>query len=313
MAATQSPYEHQTHNEINSTSNNMGNAEADIASAIDALLAPPPPRDTLAATGQNLFPMRPAAQIFLLPDDGDGKRILKAGLNPNMSEANAMRFVAQRTSIPVPRVIDTYTFNGRATIVMSHLPGVQLARIWDSMNLASRSRIIVQLQDIISQLSALRGSSYSTLWEQPCEDIFFKHFPAGQRTIPYGPFATRAEYNQGLIEALKRSHPSGKIEASDSELVCQLLQSTDEDKVFSHGDLHLGNIMVDEDTATITGLLDWGAAGFSIRGREYYEANSRARRRLWIEALDTLFPENEKAHFGLLDRLDNALIRYTFI
>lgn len=312
MAATEHPREHQAHSETNLTSH-PENVEADIASAIDALLAPPPPEDPLAATGQNLFPMRPAPQIFLLPDNGNGKRILKAGLNPNMSEAEAMRFVAQHTSIPVPRVIDTYIFNGRATIVMSHLSGVELARIWDTLDLVSRSSIIAQLQNIVCQLSSLRGSSYSTLWEQPCEDIFFKHFPAGQSVIPYGPFASRAEYNQGLIEALKRSNPSGKLEASDSELVCQLLQSTDEDKTFSHGDLHLGNIMVDENTATITGLMDWGAAGFSIRGREYYEAKSRARRRSWTDALDAIFPEGEKAHFELLDRLDNALIRYTFI
>lgn len=312
MAATGYPHNHQPRDGIHQPSSN-GKVESAVASAIDALLAPPPPQDPLAATGQNLFPMRPAAQIFLLPDNGNGKRILKAGLNPNMSEAEAMRFVAQNTSIPVPRVIDTYIFNGQATIVMSHLPGVELARIWGTMDLVSRSSIIAQLQNIVCQLSSLRGSSYSTPWEEPCEDIFFKHFPAGQSVITYGPFTSRAEYNQGLIEALKRSNPSGKLEASDSELVCQLLQSTDEDKIFSHGDLHLGNIMVDEDTATITGLMDWGAAGFSIRGREFYEAKSRARRRSWTDALHAIFPEGEKVQFELLDRLNNALIRHTFI
>lgn len=312
MAATGYPHNHQSRDEINQTSNKM-DLEPAVASAIDALLAPPPPQDPLAATGQNLFPTRPGVQIYLLPDNGNGRRILKAGLNPNMSEAEAMRFVAQNTSIPVPHVIDTYVFNGRSNIVMSHVPGVQLVRIWDSMDPTARSSVIAQLRDIVRQLSSLRGSSYSALWQQPCEDIFFKHHPFHNVTFSYGPYATRAEYNRGLVEALERSNPSSGVEAPDKELVHQLLEVDDEEKVFSHGDFHLGNIVVDENTATITGLLDWEGAGFSIRGREYYEAKSRARRPSWSEALDLIFSESEREQYELLDRLNESLIRYTFI
>lgn len=58
-------------------------------------------------------------------------------------------------------------------------------------------------------------------------------------------------------------------------------------KVLTHGDLHPGNVVFDGNV--ITGVLDWGQSGFSIREREYFEARSRTRDVDWMALLDTIF------------------------
>lgn len=286
----------------------MSDLDADIAT----LIAEPSAEDEFI-TGKILSPNTPGPKVVQLPDEGFGVHIMKFGTSVTMCEAEAMRYVGENTTIPVPRVIKAYVAGGKGYIIMSRLEGERLGDVWDSMSPATRLKIIEQLQDMISQLSSLSGGSYGALWDQPCEDIFFKHLPFRHGELTYGPYANRKEYNQGLIEALKRSTPSMNVEAADAQLISHLLAVDDEQKIFCHGDLHRFNILVDKDTGKITGLVDWEAAGFSPRGRDYYEAKSRARRPSWTDTLEFIFPEQEKVHFELFSQLDRALTRYTCI
>jgi hypothetical protein len=59
-----------------------------------------------------LYPRPMGPKIFLLPKED---RILKVGISVKLSEAEAMRFVASKTSIPVPAVHDAYEQEAGAT------------------------------------------------------------------------------------------------------------------------------------------------------------------------------------------------------
>jgi aminoglycoside phosphotransferase (APT) family kinase protein len=255
-----------------------------------------------------LYPRPMGPKIFLLPKED---RILKVGVK--LSEAEAMRSVASKTSIPVPTVHDAYEQEGRSYIIMSRVHGKPLGEVWSSLCTEQKATIIRQLNHYMAELGTLSGDFYGSLWKSPLEDIFFHHFPFKiYEKTQYGPYFSRQEYNTGLVAALRNSRPDQALSASDQALAEKLLQIDDERTVFSHGDLHVNNIIVD-DACCITGIVDWEGAGFSIPGRDYYEARSRARNKDWTEALPCIFPKDAQVHYELLQELDLALIRYTMI
>ena len=157
----------------------------------------------------------------------------------------------------------------------------------------------------MAELATLSGDFYGALWKSPLEDIFFHHFPFRNEKVQYGPYFSRQEYNTGLVAALANSRPDQTLSASDQALAEKLLRLDDERRVFSHGDLHLNNIIID-DSCRITGIVDWEGAGFSIPGRDYYEAKTRARKKEWTEALSCVFPKEAQVHYELLRELERA-------
>lgn len=238
-------------------------------------------------------------------------RVLKAG-TVKMAEAEAMRFVAAKTTIPVPEVYESYERDGNGYIFMSRIEGELLGDVWKYMNEEQQRSVISQMRDFVNQLSSLEGDFYGSLWHQPCEDVWFCHWPFKQITPKYGPYYSRKEYNDGLILALANSTPSGTVEGLE-ELVERIAADNDEKMVFSHGDLHTLNILVDQSTSRITGVIDWGGAGFSIPGRDYYEARARSGPATWKSALDDIFPESAQVHFELLHETDQTMRKWTLI
>ena len=81
-------------------------------------------------------------------------------------EAETMRFVAQNTSIPIPKMIDHWPMShgteGIAMeymqerplkgIVMEYIQGRPLATVWPSLNDDQKSHLVEQLQGYISEL-----------------------------------------------------------------------------------------------------------------------------------------------------------------
>lgn len=262
-------------------------------------------------------------KLPVLPDDAEllspgvwalreQNRLLKAGSNVKMAEAEAMRFVAAKTTIPVPEVYESYVHDELGYIFMSKIEGDLLGDVWCSMTDEHKGFVVAQMRDYVIQLSSLHGDFYGSLWHQPCRDVFFGHWPFKPVKLAYGPYYTRQEYNDALILALANSTPTGTVEGL-GELVERLGAITDESKVFSHGDLHPGNILVDKSSGRVVSIIDWGGAGFSVRGREYYEARARSGPASWKSALDAIFPESARVHFELLHEIDQAMRKWTLI
>ena len=255
----------------------------------------------------DLFPRKIGPRLLYLSDKD---QILKAGPSVKMSEAEAMRYVALHTSIPVPDVRESYTENGCGYIFMSKAGGEPLADIWKDLGLEQRASVVGQLQKYAGQLRSLTGKFYGALWDQACEDIFFSHLPFHHVKVHYGPYYSRQQFNDGLITALENSGPTRSLDEFEKDLAKRIQAVTDETKIFSHGDFHPLNILVDH-TGDVTAILDWDSAGFSICGREYYEARRRSRNDEWDTILDSIFPEEARAHFDLLKEYDRTLTRYT--
>ena len=255
----------------------------------------------------DLFPRKVGPRIFYLPDRN---QILKAGSSVKESEAEAARFVALQTSVPVPEVFDWYVKDGIGYIFMSKADGEPLADLWAHLTAEEKSSVVTQLQCYAQQLRSLTGEFYGALWNSASQDIFFNHLPYHQQEVHYGPYYSRQEYNDGLVTALENSRPSHSLNDSEKALANKALRIEDETKVFCHGDFQPLNILIDR-SGRVTAIIDWECAGFSICGREYYEARARSRSDEWAGVLDEIFPEEARVHFELLREFDQALTQYT--
>jgi serine/threonine protein kinase len=274
---------------------------------ITSLLAPLRSHVIVPDGAVDLFPRKIGPRILSLSDQN---QILKAGPNVKLSEAKAMQYVARHTSVPVPEVYESYTKHGCGYIFMSKADGEPLARVWNDLGSEQRASVVSQLRDYAEQLRSLDGEFYGALWHQASEDIFFNHLPFRDEKIHYGPYYSRSQYNDGLVTALQNSRPMHSLNEVETDLEKNIRAVTDETRTFSHGDLHPLNILVDP-KGIVTAIVDWGSSGFSVCGREYYEARKRSRNDEWGAALDEIFPEEARAHFDLFNEFDQALTQYT--
>ncbi|KAF1955727.1 kinase-like protein [Byssothecium circinans] len=237
--------------------------------------------------------------------------VLKVGQYIRVSEAEALRFIRNQTSIPVPQVYDAYEREGIGYIFMSKAEGFPLSKLWRQFTEPKRAFVIEQLKEHVQSMRNLTGDFYGSIGHLASEDIFFHHLcvakPGEQK---YGPFSSRKEYNDGLVRALHNSRPPGEFNNEDKTLAARVRALTNEEKIFSHGDLHVGNIFADDD-GKVTSIIDWGGAGFSIPERDYLEARLRAKDATWEAALEAIFSDDAKVNYDILKELNNALVRYS--
>lgn len=105
--------------------------------------------------------------------------IMKTGETVRMAEATAMRLVAEKTNIPVPKVLDAYTqeADGRGVILMEYVEGETLDKPWTAYNAAQQASIILQLQSYLQELRTLpglgNGVRISAIDGSSCCDQFF--------------------------------------------------------------------------------------------------------------------------------------------
>ncbi|RWA05958.1 hypothetical protein EKO27_g9140 [Xylaria grammica] len=207
------------------------------------------------------------------------------------SEAEAMRFVREHTTIPVPRVYATTP----KSITMEYIEGVSLDKAWNSLSDADRVGIITQLRGYLDQLRAIKGSYIGGLGRTPAIDE--RRF-----SDEGGPFESEAEWNDFLLEGAKGAGP----EIRQSMLRSQM--RTDHEIVFTHGDLHACNIMVRD--GRIVAIIDWENAGFYP---EYHELVKPLRNPNWrvgyYHALPDIFLRRYDAEYVLDQFLGRITVR----
>jgi tRNA A-37 threonylcarbamoyl transferase component Bud32 len=82
-------------------------------------------------------------------------RIIKTGHRVCLREAATMKFVAEHTSIPVPKVYCSFVYKGRAFIVMERIRGDALPNAWARLPGPARQKVYSQLKGMIQKLRAL--------------------------------------------------------------------------------------------------------------------------------------------------------------
>ncbi|KAI0471034.1 kinase-like protein [Xylariaceae sp. FL0804] len=220
----------------------------------------------------NPFPDKGGNQLRLVEDGV----LVKYGSHVSLAEAEAMRFISDNTSVKCPRVIGAYLLNGTGYIIMSFEPGKMLPEFWESATEGEKETVIEKLQGYVNEMRSIKGDyvggfnrSHSMMGEFQWDSIDHNH--------KYGPWLDEHGFNEGIMEALSRKSPWPAPTDPESAgynktyALRQLVHSLrGHEIVFTHGDLHAGNILIQDDLTVV--ILDWETAGFYPAYWEWYKA-----------------------------------------
>lgn len=192
----------------------------------------------------------------------DGNLVTKVfdGMAVDKNEVAAMRFVAENTTIPVPRVVDA----DWDRITMTYVEGDTLKMAWPVLTELQRAGIIDQLRDYVAQLRAIPwpNDDTSLIGRLSGEGVVVP----GVITRTGGPFQSVAD----LHEFLTTRGPSASTDQSMYWHQVTHHLGKDHPIVFSHGDIAARNIMVRD--GRIAAIIDWEMAGWYPAYWDYYFA-----------------------------------------
>ncbi|KJZ71010.1 hypothetical protein HIM_09589 [Hirsutella minnesotensis 3608] len=163
---------------------------------------------------------------------------------PHLGEAYAMRFVAQHTSIPVPKVYCAFVYSGWSYVVMSRIPGEMACLGWQRRSAESKERVLSQLRRMVTELRSVRLP----------EDISgvagvdggcFSDCRLPTKTI-WDSFPTTRSFHQALANGIKFDVEYKSL-ASDMSELFEFYRGYGEQVVLTHGDLSSLNILVRQD------------------------------------------------------------------
>ncbi|KAI5357208.1 Putative aminoglycoside phosphotransferase, protein kinase-like domain superfamily [Septoria linicola] len=202
--------------------------------------------------------LRPQSRAFRL----NSQIVIKTGDRARLSEAAAMRLLAEKTSIPIPKVHDAYVQkDGCGVIIMEHIDGITLDQAWPHYDHAQKQSVLTQLKSYMMELRSITSNVISSIDGEPCCDQFF-----ATDSLQYGPYSDQDAFNEGLVFVLghRGDHPWFRM-------ISRLIRSIrSNDIVLTHNDLSPSNILVRD--GMVVGILDWEMCGFYPDYWEYVKA-----------------------------------------
>lgn len=168
------------------------------------------------------------------------------------SEAEAMRMVAQKTSIRLPQVYRSFTiygnggiFDSTGYIVMSYVDGVCLSECWEKLPSDKRESVIGQVVDIVQQLQSLYISVPGPIGGGPSQGKWFSIYGSG-------PFTDLQDFEDYFNKRLEMAMQTGNASPSTNSFKFSAF-------VMTHSDITPRNLILDSDGRIH--LIDWGYAG----------------------------------------------------
>jgi aminoglycoside phosphotransferase (APT) family kinase protein len=188
-----------------------------------------------------------------------------------------MRFIAQHTSIPVPKVYCAFTRHGWTYILMERIDGQMVGRHWLRRSPESKARILSQLRQFVQEMRSIPPPSMNVT-NVDSGSLVDCRLPA---PIRFGPFKNIEEFHNHLRQGIQY-HPDFNPE------VIELINLHDrawDPPVFTHGDLSSLNILVHGDK--VVGIIDWETAGWLPTYWEYTTAcQVNPRNYFWRDEID---------------------------
>ena len=209
----------------------------------------------------------------------------------NDSEYATMEYVRANTRIPVPQPRFPHLKRWTA---MDFIDATMLLACWDSLSWWMQLRIACTLRGYVRQLRALTGTRPGPV----TDGIIREHslFDDQER----GPFASSTHFrvwcefnaHSSWVSAMRtRQHYNIGGEGSDDPYP---IMGGEWPLVFTHGDLHLGNIMLSKDG--VLWVVDWAVSGFfppwlESVGIQYSQPPASFERYRWF--ITGVYPEYE--------------------
>ncbi|KAF2426480.1 kinase-like protein, partial [Tothia fuscella] len=177
--------------------------------------------------------------------------VAKLGPGLDLTEAESIKFIQRHTSVPVPRVWNSYEKDGVGYILMEYVDGELLERVWGKMDQSTRNTILLELRDYIKQMRQIKPPLLTRIGSAtggPATDR------RTMNAIKGGPFETEKDFNEWQLKQLVEGSSQLSRETYAS------MHKTDHEIVFSHGDLAFHNVIVHD--GHVAAIIDWEYAGW---------------------------------------------------
>ncbi|KAJ6018481.1 hypothetical protein N7522_001945 [Penicillium canescens] len=214
-------------------------------------------------------------------------------------ELEALKYVAEHTSIPVPKVFNAHYYDDCLYIEMEYVRGMSLEAAWYRGHLSQDQKkyIITEVAGYIRQLRKL---------EPPREGIvasasFNEALDHRVGSYTFGPFTN----HQGFHSYLRANVP---IEDCNEVIGPEVTEchSRRYRSCFTHADIAPRNIMVDN--GKVSAIVDWQFGGWYPEYWEYTKAHyGQIDRPEWYDGLENAmekYDDELKAEQTLWRRLD---------
>ena len=184
--------------------------------------------------------------------------IVKFGRDVSLQEGINMMFIRQQTRVPVPRVYALFSLQGENYIVQERIHGHPLSEIWHGFDYQQRMYVMEQIEGQLRELRSLPPPNrFGGVWGMPCGDAYLTLYDTAERMEP---IATEMGWVAAFVEALELSHEESYV---PQEWLRPLVEAArlNRPPVFTHGDFHMGNIMVTWEGDVV--IIDWEYAGWA--------------------------------------------------
>ncbi|KAJ6189814.1 kinase-like protein [Penicillium mononematosum] len=174
---------------------------------------------------------------------------------PPKTEVKTIEYLAHHTEIPVPTVLREWVDNeNRYMILMERVKRQTLEDAWPTLSQDEKETIADQVAAALGQLRSFESASMQDIDQGP----IYSGWLFGDPKKPFGPFSSDSELWDGLRHWLHQ--PSTKVFPERALAAFRKRLPNCRPYVLTHGDLNLGNIMVEN--GRLTGILDWEYAGY---------------------------------------------------
>ncbi|EJT78902.1 hypothetical protein GGTG_03995 [Gaeumannomyces tritici R3-111a-1] len=228
-----------------------------------------------------------------------GKLVVKTGASVHLQEAATMRWVAENTtSVPVPKVHCAFVHKNRAYIVMERVRGSIMGKALQQPPISddeqARKRLLQHLRSIVQELRSIPPPP-GMVGVQSCTGGSLHDCRIPRDYPRFGPFNSIREFHFWLRDGFDlANYPHRDAADADDEDgmwrglkdMVALQDGPWPAPVFTHGDLHAGNILVDRDR--VSAIIDWEGAGWYPCYWEYTQAWTLA---LMNDVWQDLLPE----------------------
>lgn len=197
-------------------------------------------------------------------------KILKTGRRIHLTEGATLKYLADYTTVPIPKVYCSFLHKNRAYIVMERIQGEELSKAWMTMSKRSRAGVLAQLEKIFQQLRALKPPGMGV---ESCVggSLYDSRIPRGSPR--FGPFKSIQDFHLWLRRDLTPECLKDREQDQDWHDLQHMMSEQDgpwSPPTFTHGDLNPCNVIVRGDN--VVGIIDWEFSGWYPHYWEYTSA-----------------------------------------
>lgn len=181
----------------------------------------------------------------------NSKLCVKYGTTVHLSEARAMKLVAENTSVLLPKVYCSFQRKGITYIVMERIHGISIGRNWDSRTAGSKVDLLSQLRQYFMELRAIPHPIPGMVAAADLAKLYDYRISSE----PFGPFSSSREFHAFLRDNITASN-------NTPDEVKQLIQMQEENLYpvcFFHGDPSSLNFLV---VGNKVAMIDFEFSGF---------------------------------------------------